>query len=86
MQELAAHCTPKPELCFANDRTVGAWRSGCQGPVLGRQGCIYAVLTDCGWSGLESAQSDYENALNVALNAQDCENLLSEKFAGAASE
>lgn len=50
------------------------------------RGGIYAVLTDCGWSRLESAQSDYENALNVALNAQDCENLLSEKFAGAASE
>ncbi|WP_199194808.1 MarR family winged helix-turn-helix transcriptional regulator [Phyllobacterium phragmitis] len=41
---------------------------------------VYTVLTDKGRSRLESAQPDYEAALNAALKEHGCEELLSARF------
>lgn len=42
---------------------------------------VYTVLTDAGRSRLESAQPDYEAALNAAIKEYGCEELLSAKLA-----
>lgn len=42
---------------------------------------VYTVLTDKGRSCLESAQPDYEAALNAALKEHGCEELLSARLA-----
>ncbi|CNL13207.1 MarR family transcriptional regulator [Yersinia massiliensis] len=44
---------------------------------------VYTVLTDKGRAHLESAQLDYEAALDAALKEYDCEKLLLVKFISA---
>jgi len=44
---------------------------------------VYTVLTDKGRTHLETAQLDYEKALNSAIKEQGCEKLLSVKLMGA---
>ncbi len=44
---------------------------------------VYTVLTDKGKARLESAQADYEKALDAALKAHGCEKLLSVKLIDA---
>jgi DNA-binding MarR family transcriptional regulator len=41
---------------------------------------VYTVLTEKGRTRLESAQSDYKQALDAALAEHGCEELLSSKF------
>ncbi|MFA7415375.1 MAG: MarR family transcriptional regulator [Rhizobium sp.] len=41
---------------------------------------VYTVLTDKGRARFEDAQTDYEEALDVALKERGCEELLSVKF------
>ncbi len=44
---------------------------------------VYTVLTDKGRARLESAQPDYEKALDGAIKEYGCEELLSSKFTSA---
>jgi DNA-binding MarR family transcriptional regulator len=45
---------------------------------------VYTVLTDKGRQRLESAQPDYEKALDAALKEHGCEDLLAERFINVA--
>lgn len=83
MQELAAH------LCLNQSSVSRMVERLERGGFTVRDLCpddkrgVYTVLTEKGKARLESAQPDYEEALNTALKQHGCEKLVSVKLINA---